>query len=334
MKLGDLSDRDVGDRLGAAGLALDLGLVKVRIQSNSSHLVPSLRFLYGEFPVSPGDGFFDVTARLRVRRRLTRPGNPQAAFQLDGEEPFEPFPLALDMPLLEWGLNWAIATRVRWALLLHGGAVERAGVGVVLPAVPGSGKSTLTAALSSRGYRLLSDEFAAVRLGDGELLPALRPIALKNESIEVIRRFAPQTRLGPLYPGTRKGDVVHAAPDAASVAARATPAVPALVVFPRYEAGAATALRPFSHAQAFARLGVNSFNYAELGPLGFDAVRRLVERCECHRLVFSSLEEAIGIIDALVDRIASGGTLRDVAAGGQSVESSDAFRGISNTATP
>jgi HprK-related kinase A len=195
-------------------------------------------------------------------------------------------------------------------------------------------RATEHRALSSRGYRLLSDEFAAVRLGDGELLPALRPIALKNESIEVIRRFAPRARLGPLYPGTRKGDVVHAAPDAASVAARATPAVPGLVVFPRYESGAATALRPFSRAQAFARLGVNSFNYAELGPFGFDAVRGLVERCECYRLVYTSLEEAIRIIDGLVDRIASGGTLRDVPGGGQSVESGDAFRGVSNTATP
>ena len=40
-------------------------------------------------------------------------------------------------------------------------------------------------------YRLLSDEFGAVRLRDVRLLPLVRPISLKNESIDVMKRFAP-----------------------------------------------------------------------------------------------------------------------------------------------
>jgi HprK-related kinase A len=252
--------------------------------------------LYADFPVMPAEGLFDVTAAVRWASGLRRWLRPQVRFVLDGKEPFEPFPADTHLPLLEWGLNWAIAHRSNHVLLLHAGVVERAGRALLLPALPGSGKSTLTAALATRGFRLLSDEFGALSLADGTLLPVLRPIALKNESIEVIRAFSPSATIGPVFPRTRKGRVAHLAPTGPSVAQRHVPARPALIVFPRFMAGAETQLEPMGRAQAFAKLAANSFNYEMLGPDGFDAMANLIETCVCYRLHFSDLGEAVTVL--------------------------------------
>jgi HprK-related kinase A len=179
--------------------------------------------------------------------------------------------------------------------------VERDGRAVVLPALPGSGKSTLTAALSLRGFRLLSDEFAVVGLADGALLPLPKAVGLKNESIEVIRRFAADAVLGPEFPKTRKGTVAHLAPSAASVAARHVPAAPALIVFPAFQPGAGACAEPIAKARAFAKLSMNSFNYELLGPAGFDAVGRIIAASACYRLPFGDLDSAIDEIVRLLD---------------------------------
>jgi HprK-related kinase A len=158
----------------------------------------------------------------------------------------------------------------------------------------------LTAALATRGFRLLSDEFGVVRTSDGALLPLLRPVALKNESIDVIRSFAPQARIGPRYPKTRKGTVAHMAPDEDAVARRHEPATPALIVFPRYDPDVALDLTPEKPSRAFGRLAVNSFNYEMLGPVAFDAVARLVRSNRIYSLTYGDLERAVGALRELV----------------------------------
>jgi len=303
VRIGELSDEALGARLGADGLALDVGAAHARVFTDVPALAASLRRVYAHFPVEPGEGFFDVTARVRRAHGARRFLRPQVELVVDGRVPFEPFPAANDLPLLEWGLNWCLAERCNTHLLLHAGVVERSGVGVLLPALPGSGKSTLTAALAVSGHRLLSDEFGVVRLDDAMCLPMLRPIALKNESIEVIARLRPDATLGPVFRGTRKGDVAHLGCDAESVAKRHVPAMARFIVFPQFQAGAATELEPIARARAFAKLAVNSFNYESLGPAAFEAVGRLIARCECYRLKYGDLAEAIFTIEGLLDRL-------------------------------
>lgn len=293
MNLRDLPEHEIERALFGDGLGLDFGLVRVRVRSDVAELAPVLRSVYGALPVTAAEAFHDITARIAHVRGPRSFVRPQVTFWLDGEAPFEPFPADTHLPLLEWGVNWAIAMRCNQHLLLHAGVVERDGRAVLLPALPASGKSTLTAALVSRGFRLLSDEFAVVRLADRMVLPLPRAIALKNASIEVMRAFAPRAVIGPEFPKTRKGRVAHLAPDAASVAARDVPAFPALIVFPAYTPGAAAAAEPYPKSRAFAKLSVNAFNYELLGPEGFDAVGAVVARCACYQLRFGDLDAAI-----------------------------------------
>jgi HprK-related kinase A len=303
MLIGELGAPELRERLARAGLGLDFGVVRARVHSDVPPLAETLRTVYSAFPVTEAEGFFDVTTRLARPPGIRRYLGPQVSFWLDGEEPFEPFPADTHLPLLEWGMNWAIANRCNRHLLLHAGVVERDGLAVLLPALPGSGKSTLTAALANRGFRLLSDEFGVVRLSDAALLPLVRPTALKNESIEVMRRFAPNALLGPLFPKTRKGTVAHLAPRAESVAKRNDPARAALILFPNFTRGAEIALEPIPKSRAFLKLSTNSFNYELLGPEAFDAVTKLVSACECWRLRFGDLGQAIEKIAELLTGI-------------------------------
>jgi HprK-related kinase A len=231
-------------------------------------------------------------------RRFTR---PQAVFHWDGGQPFEPLPAGLAFPLLEWGINWCIANRAHRYLMLHSACVERNGDAVLFPAWPGHGKTTLCAALINRGWRLLSDEFGLVRPEDDLLQPVPRPLPLKNESIEVIRGFAPNAYLGPVFPKTRKGDVAHMRPPADSVARAEEPAVPRWLVFPRWVADSPTKLEPMPGPEAFFMVATNAFNYEVRGEAGFRTVTRLVRSCGAYRLVYSNLEEAVDAINGLLD---------------------------------
>lgn len=301
--IGDGDTARLARSLADRGVAFDFGLARVRIRSDHAPLAGSLAEVYGAFPWEEAQGFFDVTATLRRRRGWRSIVRPQVEFVVDGERPFEPFPADTALPLLEWGLNFHIAQRAQHVLLLHAGVVERGGRAVLLPALPGSGKSTLVAGLACSGWRLLSDEFGVIDLAEGRCRPALRPVALKNESIDVIRVAAPHAVIGATYPRTRKGDVAHLAPDAVAVAGRHTSAQPAAVVFPKFVRGAPTALEPLPGAKAFAKLAANSFNYSLLGPDAFLALRRLLSRVDAYRLQFGTLQAGIDAIEALHGRV-------------------------------
>lgn len=301
-RLADVPAGAVAAALRGEGLSLDFGAARVRIRADVDGLADAIRCVYGEYPHDERAPFHDVALALHRRRGLRRVVGAQIEAVADADVLFEPFPAATHLPLLEWSLNYLLAQRLQHRLLLHAGVVALDDRALVMPALPGSGKSTLTAALASSGWRLLSDEFGIVGLDDGLMHPMPRPIALKEASIDVVAAFAPHAVIGPRFPGTRKGTVAHVAPDARSVAARHTPAAPALLVFPHFLAGAAVRVEPMPRARAFAKLSVNSFNYEVLGPDGFEAVGALVARCTVHRLSYGDVGAAVGALRELLAR--------------------------------
>jgi HprK-related kinase A len=165
---------------------------------------------------------------------------------------------------------------------------------MVMPALPGSGKSTLGAALGLSGWRLMSDEFGALDPADGQLRSMLKPAALKNESIPVIERFGGErARLGPSFPGTRKGTVAHLLPSPEAVRRVHEPATPACVLLPRWKRDSPTRLEPLDPRFGFSQLAFNAFNYAVTGEAGFDALVDIAARCGAWQLVYSDLDDAV-----------------------------------------
>lgn len=293
--------RSEGRRSGVFHALLDYGCALVRLESEVAGLAADLDLVYGGFRVPRDEGFADFHVRVTPGRGVRRLYRPQSRFFIDGVEPFDPFPLQNALPLFEWGVNWCLAQRFNQYVLLHAGTLARGDVAVIMAAPPGSGKSTLSAAMMLRGYRLLSDEFGVLCPERGELMAMLKPVALKNRSIEVIRQYSRDAVIGPVFDTIRKGDVAHLAPNDASVDAVKQPAQPALVIFPRFDAGAALSLRRMPDEHAFGHLAFNSFNYPVLGPVGFRAIARVVEQAPAYQLVYGALDEAIAAIDRLLD---------------------------------
>ena len=289
--------------LTTTGLWLDVGAATIRVHSDSPIFGRQLRAVYGNFPAIDNAPWADLHVRMRESTGVRRWLKSQATFHCDGLQTFDPFPAASPLPLFEWGCNWLIGRRLNDRLLLHAGAVERDGFALVLPAMPGSGKSTLTAALSQRGWRLLSDEFGAFDPSVGMFQAVLKPIALKNESIAVIRLFAPGAVIGPEFPKTRKGTVAHLAPNSDAVIRRSEYARPGAIVLPRWEAGATTRLEPLPESSVFPALAFNAFNYSLLGVDGFRSVVHLVRQCLSWQLVYGELEEALGVLESIWPRV-------------------------------
>lgn len=279
-------------QLAQQGLQLDLGLVRLRVHSDEPLLADQLAEVYRHFVTTEEPTWSDLHVSLLRATGPRRWLRPQVRFVSDGRMEFEPFPADHALPLLEWGTNWLIGRRMNDVLLLHAGVLERDGRALVMPALPGSGKSTLSAALSLRGWRLLSDEFGAFDPVAGAFRAVLKPVALKNESIDVIRRFEPQAELGPSFLKTRKGTVAHLAPSLTSVLRRHETALPGMLVLPRWQPGSRTVLERVPAQVAFTSQAFNAFNYAVLGADGFRAVMSLVRGMSAWRLEYSDLEDA------------------------------------------
>lgn len=296
--LSSVDDRRLTQLLRSRGLWLELGAAVVRVQSDSPSFARQLRVVYGSFPLVDDASWADVHVALHRVAGLRRYVRPQVQFLSDGRHPFEPFPADHGLPMFEWGCNGLLAQRTHHLLMLHAGVVERDGQALVLPAMPGSGKSTLTAALACSGWRLLSDEFGAFDLKRGVFVPLIKPVALKEGSIDVIRRFAPDAVLGPSFPATRKGTVAHLAPAGDAVLRRREDARPGLIILPKWQAGATTQWEAVPEHTSFPALAFNAFNYHVRGAEGFKAALHLVRTMPAWRLIYSDLAQALSQIEA------------------------------------
>ena len=269
----------------------------VRLRSPLAGVQRHVETFYGDV-LRPGPGsFVDFDVQLLPAAGVRRWWQPQARFLLDGQEPFFPLPAAEAGPMFEWGLNWCVAQRPLGLLVMHAAVVANVqGDAIMLPGFPGAGKSTLCAALVLLlDWRLLSDELTLLAPASGLVHAHPRPIALKNNSIAVVREFA-AARLGPVYRGTRKGDIAHAACPKASVTRAAEPARVRWVMFPRFEAGARPRIEETGRAEAFVRISEQSFNNERMGEAGFDGLCGLLSGARCFDLVYGSTADALALV--------------------------------------
>lgn len=197
-------------------------------------------------------------------------------------------------------VNQAAADASEEFLLLHAGALDAAGTGVLLPAASGAGKSTLVAALAAGGFGYLTDELVALDLPSGELLPYPKPITLKPRGLAVLTENLGES--DPTFAPTPEWDDVAQLPvgpgTPRAIGARCRPGV---IVVPRYVAGADTALSPLSDTEAFFALALNAVNLLHHGSAGAAALGELAARCTCVALVMSDLDAACTLVRGLLE---------------------------------
>jgi len=300
MKLLQLPRAELRRKLAGTGVWIRTGPFSLKVQSRIPSVAQGLAELYGQFEVrSTYEAFADFHVSVNPPDNLRRWLRPQAAFSFDGMHPFKPLPRNQAFPMLEWGLNWCVSTQAHHYLIIHAAVVEKNGLAAILPAPPGSGKSTLTAALVLSGWRLLSDELTLIDRKTGWIQPLPRPISLKNQSIDIIRQFSPNAYINNATHDTIKGTVAHMRPPRESVQRQHEAARPGWVIFPKWVAGSPTSLMPRSQAQTFIFLAQNAFNYSHLGTDGFRVGTALIDQTACYDFHYSQLHDAVATFDQL-----------------------------------
>jgi HprK-related kinase A len=280
-------------------LEIRTGPFTTRIRTGDSRVRSALMRLYAGHPARLDSPFSDFHVEVRRVGGLRRWIRPQINFLLDGVQPFKPLPERQSFAVFEWGLNWCLASAAHRWLFVHAAVLARGSDAVVLPAPPGSGKSTLCAALAFRGWRLLSDELVVLDPETRQVWPLARPINVKNESIAVVQRFLPEAVMTEPVLDTLKGTVAHVAPPAAAVSAMGEPARARWVVFPKWERGTAVSLQPLSRGEVFEALVENAFNYEVQGEVGFDALTSIANEAQGFSFRYSELTDAVAAFDRL-----------------------------------
>ena len=299
MNVGSLSAGELSSRLLEGTFIVKTGMFNVRVQSQIPEVSPILALIYGDFPLASPAEFSDFQITLSRSGGLRRWFRRQVLTKIDEIPLYMPLPASHAFPAFEWGLNQCIALAVKDSLIIHAAVIEKDGLAAILPAPPGSGKSTLCAALVNRGWRLLSDELAIVEVSTGAVIPLPRPVSLKNASIDIIQAYAPEAVFSPKVFGTSKGTIGHMKPPTSSVMRAAQSARPAWIIFPKYVPDAKAELTAMSKATGFMNVIANSFNYGSLGLAGFKTAGDLIDRCACYDFSYSKLDDAIKVFSLL-----------------------------------
>jgi hypothetical protein len=180
-------------------------------------------------------------------------------------------------------------------LAVHAAAASWRGAGIVLPAPPESGKSTLVAGLTRAGCAYLTDEAALIDPATLRLQPFPRSLWLTRSSLRAV------------FPGEERaawstGREFHVRPADLRPRAVGRPCPVRHVIAPRFASGAATALEPMGRAEAVMTLARNTFHLDRFGGSGIELIGRVVEGATCHRLEFGDLSEAVEAILGVVAR--------------------------------
>lgn len=284
-----------------------IGPVLFRLRTPFRGVIAEIDALYRDYPKGAVDDVYDYAVSAVPTNRLRRWVRPNFGLQCDFE-PFDALPMPRRLGLLgiEMGMNLQIASGYRRHVVVHAAAAERDGRSALIIGDSGAGKSTLSALLAYSGrWRHFGDEFALLGLDSPQIHPFPRPISLKNESIEAMRRFAPADRFGPVMEGTVKGTIRHLLPPLDAIARMAEPAPLSVIVAPHFTPGARPQWRPMTRAETYVRLAASSTNHGVLGERGFEAVWQCLDRALAFDIIYGSSEDGLELFEAIWDKVTS-----------------------------
>lgn len=301
-RLKDMPAAEAKLTLAGGELRLKTGPFAYCIQSPEPVVYDGLSQLYADFTTLPAASFSDYHISL-CPANLVQKWRKKIDFYSDGHRPFNRIEAQHAYAFLEWGMNWCVSTGSNEYLKLHAAVLSKNGNGLILPGLPGAGKSTLCAALCLSGWRVLSDEHALIPLGSSDLAPLCRPISLKNESIAIIRDFDSSVVLGPESVDTHKGTVVHMKADLAPGSHNPGLLPARVMIFSHYAAGSKLVLKRKPKTESFMFAGLHSFNYSLLRKTGFQTMCTLMDAVTCFDLTYSDLDQALAAIERLMSEV-------------------------------
>jgi hypothetical protein len=194
---------------------------------------------------------------------------------------------------LLWEANRQAIDQTHDLVLVHASAAVVDDTAIVMPGPMGAGKSTLVAGLVRAGATYLTDEVVAIDPATGLVRPYPKYLSLGPALADLVPERDPWLR-------SVVGDQQLVAPDSIRPGVIAAPALPRLVVAPRYERGARAASAPLGPAAALSTLAQHAFHLERDAPRILATLTAMVERSSCFELVSGDVDAACDQLIALV----------------------------------
>lgn len=214
---------------------------RFRIGSGDENVLELVRRLWDPFLVArPSSKALRVTIERGSRGWLVHPeGEPRAEKDL--------------WNALILVRNWIVERsldRAEHFVSLHAAVVVRAGQAILVVGDPWAGKTTLTLRLVEHDWSYFSDDVAPIRLRDGRVSPFPKPIGIKQQSWEEMKRY--WEPLPAWLPAPADSFLL---PAASLLAPPTMTAAVGFLVFLRFEPARKQRMRTLSSAEALALSG-------------------------------------------------------------------------------
>lgn len=172
-------------------------------------------------------------------------------------------------------------------LWLHAGSVERDDEALVMSGPSGRGKSTLVTMLCARGWHLMSDDVAPLRMDTDAVLPFFP---------SPLRRIHPGRSVGAGEIGTLKRETVPIAP----AMLRRDPARVRAIVFPEYLHGAPAKLSQLTQGSAALEILRNARNFVDHKGAAVERAAKIARDLPVYRLEYGVAAEAALLLDSRI----------------------------------
>ncbi len=184
-----------------------------------------------------------------------------------------------------------------WLMIAHAAAIAKDNTCILMPAIGGSGKSTLTASLICEGFTFLADDIVPILRGTGHAVAIPFCLHIKQGGVNPLR--SQYTGIEALHPHPWGSTVLRFLPPpnfSQPTADRTFPITQ--LVFPKYEQGAKTLLRPISATEAFQQLlEAECMLGSPLHPDTVEQLVRWVQERPAYRLQYGCLEGAAEMLE-------------------------------------
>lgn len=263
----------------------------VELRATDADMVTLLRDLYAPLRV-PGPA--EHVLSISSTRQDPRSAGARWEVHLDGVRLIRTEAASIAFRHLLFEANRHAIDGTPDLVLVHASAAVLDGRAIVMPGPMGAGKSTLVAALVDAGLGYLTDEVVALDPATGVVVPYPKYISLGPALAHLVPDPAVEIR-------AILGDQRLVSPEAIRPGAVAAAALPRVVVFPRYERGAATAVTRLHPAAALSTLAQHAFHLDHDGPRVLATLATTVERSSCFEMVSGDVNEARDALLALLD---------------------------------
>ena len=169
---------------------------------------------------------------------------------------------------------------------IHAGAVYKGDKCFILPGKSGKGKSSVTAWLTSNGYKYLTDELVFLS-GDAKVTPLTRPINIKVKA-SLFPWLNKKLSFDQIIEDKKGSMIPHRLlnPDFSPQEPQVTH-----IIFPEYQEGAALDFKEVTSAKSSFYLLQSHVNARNLPGHGISELANIVRKSSSYKLIYSSFED-------------------------------------------